>query len=751
MESANAPRIGSRPAQRHGHYFASCSRGLEELLAAELNAAGVDDTRVGAGGVYISGPLAHAYRACLWSRVASRVLVSVGEIGARDADELYASAVELPWEQHIGAGATIAVVFIGVSEQLRNSLFNARRVKDALVDRLRAVTGLRPDVDVRAPDIRIVARLNRDRLTLAIDLGGAQHRRGYRGATGAAPLKENLAAALLLRCGWPELAAAGGALYDPMCGSGTLLIEGALIAAGAAPGEWRDLGRHKWPGHDPLLWQRLVQEARAAREQGLPGLAPIAGADADRRVLAHAVDNATAAGLAGRIVFTHAELATQRRPEAMAGRTGLLICNPPYGERLGDVRELQGLYEDLGRLVREEFAGWRAAILTTEGPLEDALGLRFARRHRFRNGAIDCRLLVHDPALSTRATRRAEAATAGAEAAEQAQEAEAVPAGPLSPGAEMFANRVRKNLRRLKGWLASQQPQCYRIYDADIPEYAVAVDRYGDWAHVAEYAPPAWVDEALARERLDAVRAGLAAVLQLPPGRIVVKTRSRQRGTQQYQRLARENHFMEVAEGPARLLVNLRDFLDTGLFLDHRPLRRIVAAEARGKRFLNLFCYTAAVTVFAGLGGARATTSVDMSATYLDWARRNLALNGLPEAQHELVRADCLRWLGAERRRWDLVFLDPPSFSNSKRMDDTLDVQRDHVALIRAALRVLERDGTLLFSTNRRSFRLDAEALGDLEVSDLTEQSIDPDFNRKPVPHRLFRIRHRLARVTETS
>ncbi|MBK6277615.1 MAG: bifunctional 23S rRNA (guanine(2069)-N(7))-methyltransferase RlmK/23S rRNA (guanine(2445)-N(2))-methyltransferase RlmL [Gammaproteobacteria bacterium] len=749
MESAK-PRIGSRPAQRHGHYFASCSRGLEELLAAELKAAGVDDTRVGAGGVYITGPLAHAYRACLWSRVASRVLAAVGEVGARDADELYANAVELPWEQHIGAGATIAVDFIGVSEQLRNSLFNARRVKDAVVDRLRAVTGLRPDVDVRAPDIRIVARLNRERLTLAIDLGGAQHRRGYRGATGAAPLKENLGAALLLRCGWPELAAAGGALYDPMCGSGTLLIEGALIAAGAAPGEWRDLGRQKWPGHDPLLWQRLVQEARAAREQGLPGLAPIAGADADRRVLAHAVENAAAAGLAGRIEFSAVALAAQRRPEAMAGRTGLLICNPPYGERLGEARQLQGLYEDLGRLVREEFPGWRAAILTTEGPLEAALGLRFARRYRFRNGAIDCRLLVHDPALSTRATRRAEAA-AGAEGAEPAQEAEAVPAGPLSAGAEMFANRVRKNLRRIKGWVATQQPQCYRIYDADIPEYAVAVDRYGAWAHVAEYAPPAWVDEALARERLEEVRAGLASVLQLPPGRIVLKTRSRQRGTQQYQRLARENHFMEVAEGPARLLVNLRDFLDTGLFLDHRPLRRLVAAEARGKRFLNLFCYTAAVTVFAGLGGARATTSVDMSATYLDWARRNLALNGLPEAQHELVRADCLRWLGAERRRWDLVFLDPPSFSNSKRMEETLDVQRDHVALIRAALRVLEREGTLLFSTNRRGFRLDAGALADLEISDLTEQSIDPDFNRKPVPHRLYRIRYRPARVTETS
>lgn len=741
MAISDAPRAGGRTPG--AHFFASCPRGLEELLAAELRGAGIDGPRVGVGGVGFAGPLGAAYRACLWSRIASRVLVSVGEVGARDADEMYAGAVELPWERHIGAGATIAIDFIGVSEQLRNSLFNARKVKDAVVDRLRAVNGLRPDVDVRAPDIRIVARLHRGRVALAIDLVGPQHRRGYRGGTGAAPLKETLAAALLLRAGWPALGAAGGALYDPMCGSGTLLIEGALIAAGAAPGEWRDAGKQKWLGHDPLLWQRLVAEARAARERGLPGLVPIAGADADARVLAHAAENARAAGFEGRIELAHVALAAQRRPASLAGRQGLLICNPPYGERLGEVEQLRGLYADLGRLVREEFAGWRAAILTAEGPLEDALGLRFARRYRFRNGQIDCRLLLHDPAAERPRKPRPETTEEPA--------AEPVPAGPLSAGAEMVANRLRKNLRRLKGWIASAQPACYRIYDADIPEYAVAVDRYADWVHVAEYAPPAWVDEAVARVRLEEVRAALSAVLGVPFARIVLKTRARQRGAQQYQRLARDNHFMEVTEGPARLLVNLRDFLDTGLFLDHRPLRRLIAAEARGKRFLNLFCYTGAVTVAAGLGGARATTSVDMSATYLDWARRNLALNGLAEAQHELVRADCLRWLGAERRRWDLVFLDPPSFSNSKRMDETLDVQRDHVALVRAALRVLEPDGTLLFSTNRRGFRLDAAALADLAIEDLTEASIDPDFNRKPVPHRLFRIRKARARVTEPS
>jgi 23S rRNA (guanine2445-N2)-methyltransferase / 23S rRNA (guanine2069-N7)-methyltransferase len=746
MATGRTPRTRQRSAA--WHCFASCPRGFEELLAAELNAIGIEDTRNGVGGVFFSGPLASAYRACLWSRVASRVLVAVGEVGARDADELYAGVVDLPWERHVAAGATIAVDFIGVSEQLRNSLFSARRVKDAVVDRLRAVTGLRPDVDVREPDIRIVARLHRERLALAIDLAGAQHRRGYRGGTGAAPLKENLAAALLLRCGWPEICAAGGGLYDPMCGSGTLLIEGALIAAGAAPGEWRDTGRQKWPGHDPLLWQRLVAEARAVREQGVARLPPIAGADADARVLAHAAENARAAGLGTHIAFAAAELAAQRRPAIFAGGAGLLVCNPPYGERLGaDTERLRALYAELGRLVREEFAGWRAAILTAAGPLEDALGLKFARRYRFRNGALDCRLLVHEPspvrpAVAVQRAHDAVAQDAIAQAPAATEPAATEPAAaPLGPGAAMFANRLRKNLRRLKGWLAAAQPACYRVYDADIPEYAVAVDRYAEWIHVAEYAPPAWVDEAVARERLADVRAALVAVLGVAPGRIVLKTRSRQRGARQYERLARENHFMEVREGPARLLVNLRDFLDTGLFLDHRPARRMIAAEARDCRFLNLFCYTASASVFAGLGGARTTTSVDMSATYLDWARRNLELNGLRGPAHELVRADCLRWLASERRRWDLIFLDPPSFSNSKRMEQTLDVQRDHVALIRAALGVLERDGTLLFSTNRHGFRLDEGSLAGLSVVDLTEQSLDPDFRRTPPPHRLYRIR----------
>lgn len=720
-------------------FFASCSRGFEDLLLAELHAAGIRDTQGAPGGVRFDGGLADAYRACLGSRVASRVMVVLAEIPARNADELYANALDLPWERHVGAGATLAVDFIGVSAQLRNSLFGARRVKDAVVDRLRAVVGMRPDVDVRDPDIRIVARLAHDRLTLAIDLLGARHRRGWRGPTGAAPLRENLASALLLRAGWPDVAKRGGALYDPMCGSGTLLIEGASIAAGVPVGVARGLPQHGWSGHDHALYERMLREV-GVRGKTTEALPPIAGADHDSLVIEHARSNAQAAGFGEAIAFDVRALAAQRRPVSMSGLEGLLICNPPYGERIGSTSDLPRLYAELGRLVREEFAGWRAAILTTEGPLEEAPGLRWRRRYRVRNGALDCCLLVHEPQAARVAKRQdvhVERDDGRFPAAATATE-RYVP----GPGAEMFANRVRKNLRRLKSWLASSGYTCHRLYDADIPEYAVAVDRYEDWLHVAEYAPPSTVAAEVARARLADVCAVLPGLLGVPAQNLVVKTRSRQRGTQQYQRLAHENHFMTVREGPARLLVNLHDFLDTGLFLDHRPLRRMVAERAAGKRFLNLFCYTASVTVFAGLGGARSSTSVDLSGTYLDWARRNLELNGLDRGQHELVRADCLPWLERQAKKWDLVFLDPPSFSNSKRMHDTLDVQRDHVVLIRAALRVLADGGLLLFSNNRRGFRLDVDALSDLLVEDLASRSTDADFARGK-PHRLYAIRRK--------
>ncbi len=285
----------------------------------------------------------------------------------------------------------------------------------------------------------------------------------------------------------------------------------------------------------------------------------------------------------------------------------------------------------------------------------------------------------------------------------------------LTPGAEMFANRLRKNLKQLGKWAERENICCYRLYDADMPEYALAIDLYqgaARWAHVQEYAAPKSIDPDKASERLKEALSAIPGVLDIPAEQIFLKVRQRQKGSAQYERLAERGEFHEVQEDGLKLLVNFTDYLDTGLFLDHRLTRRMLRELAKDKRFLNLFGYTGTATVHAAVG-ARATTTVDMSRTYLDWARRNLALNGFEGQQHELIQADVLVWLEEEaERRYDLIFLDPPTFSTSKRMQDTLDVQRDHVALIRAAARLLSPDGTLIFSTNFRRFRLDRDGTG---------------------------------------
>lgn len=745
--------MGVDSRKRHKEFFATAPRGLEELLVADLAAAGVISARPTAGGALFAGSLEDAYRACLWSRVTGRILLQVADIPARDEAELHAGVMDLPWEEHFPLDTTLAVDFIGTSDTLRHTLFGARRVKDGVVDRLRALRGSRPGVDLDAPGLRLVARLHRDRLSLGIDISGPTHRRGYRTAAGAAPLRENLAAAVLLRAGWPTLAREGAALFDPLCGSGTLLIEAALMASGAAPGERRECGSPHWAGHDHALYARLREEARTVRVEGTSGLPVIAGSDRDAKVIELARGNATRAGFGEQLRWGVADILDEGRPESVlhSGR-GLLVCNPPYGERLGAASEaaLVRLYTRLGDVCRNAFPEWRVAILAPDAPLTEHLGLRGARQYRIRNGPIDCRLLVREPAGEGRSARR-EQARAGRDAYAPFPVAAGVaapesvtptPAAVLSPGAEMLANRLRKNLRRLRGWLSSHAPQCYRVYDADMPEYAVAIDRYGDWLHVAEYAAPATIDPHRAQEHLQEVMAAVSVALETPPDRIVLKTRARQRGREQYNRLGAQRQLLEVREGGARLLVNLHDYLDTGLFLDHRPLRRLIAGEASGKRFLNLFAYTGAVSVFAGLGGARSTTSVDMSATYLEWAARNLSLNGLEPPRHDCLRADCLAWLEEPRGEWDLAFLDPPSFSNSARMASTLDVQRDHVALIRGAMLQLAPGGRLYFSTNRRGFRMDLAALEDLRVRDLTEQSIDPDFRGGTPPHRLYLLSH---------
>lgn len=705
-------------------FFATAPRGLEPLLADELRALGAADVREGRGGVAFGGPLRIGYAACLWSRTANRVLLPLARFPAATPEALYAGVHTIDWGEHLSPDATLAVDFVSSRSAITHTQFGAQKVKDAVVDRLREQTGRRPSVRPERPDLQLNVYVHRDEAQLAVDLSGESlHRRGYRPAGAAAPLKENLAAALLLRAGWPALAAEGAPLLDPMCGSGTLPIEAALIAADIAPGLARDYyGFLGWLGHIPAVWRQLREEAEARREAGLATLPGIVGYDADGQAVRTALANVERAGLRGRVHIERRALADAR---PVGERPGLFIVNPPYGERLGEATALIPLYGQIGDTLKQRFGGWQAAVFTGNPELGPRVGLKPRKTYQLYNGPLECRLALFDIA-----ERAPEAAEAGA--------------------GEMLANRLRKNLKNLQRWARREGVTNYRLYDADLPEFAVAVDVYqGErlWAHVQEYAAPASIDPARAGRRLREALRVIPEVLGIPPEQMFFKIRERQRGRAQYEKLDRQGRYYEVREGGCRLLVNFTDYLDTGLFLDHRPTRARIGALAAGKRFLNLFCYTGAATVHAAVGGARATTSVDMSRTYLDWAERNLALNGHRGRDHEFIQADCLAWLAAEsarrRRQYDLIFLDPPSFSNSKRMERTFDVQRDHVTLLRQTAALLAPGGLLIFSNNLRRFRLDAEALPELDIRDISRETIPPDFARNPKIHHCFEVRRR--------
>ncbi len=718
-------------------FYASAPRGLADLLAQELRQCGAEATELGAGAAF-QGTLEIGYRACLWSRVANRVLLEIAQFDADSPDSLYAGVREIDWGQHLGTQDTIACEFTSVESAIEHSHFAALRVKDAIVDRLREQTGDRPSVDTDNPDLRIHVHAQRRRVTVSIDLAGESlHRRGYRARGVAAPLKENLAAGILLRAGWQRIADAGGAFLDPLCGSGTLPIEAALIAGDIAPGLRRErFGFERWRQHDAAAWRAIRGEAEERARAGRPH-GPLRGFDHDARAVRVAIENVERAQLRGSIHIERRELSQADRG---GQEHGLLCTNPPYGERIGSAVELEALYAQLGARLREEFVGWQAAIFTGNPQLGHALAIHATRAHTLWNGAIECRLLRFDIDPRRFVTQRAHqgAVLNDAEGARS------------RPGAQMFANRMKKNLREIESWAKRESVRCFRVYDADMPEYAFAIDLYqGEerWLNVQEYQAPRSIDAKAVRARRDEALSVLPELFGIALDHIHLRTRRRTRRGEQYERRASEKQFVAVEEGGLRFLVNFTDYLDTGLFLDHRPTRAMIRQEASGKRFLNLFCYTGSATVYAIAGGARTTTSVDLSNTYLDWARRNLELNGQSGKQHQLIRADCVAWLdeqvalGERGPRYGLIFLDPPTFSNSKRMGELLDVQRDHVQLINLAATLLTPDGELIFSTNFERFRIDQAALAPLAVQDVTAATIPRDYARNPRIHQCFRIR----------
>ncbi len=663
-------------------FFATCPRGVSELLASELRALGLEVEREHPAGVGFRGTLRSAYLACLWSRTASRILLTLGEVTAADPDAMYQALRAMPWEVHVRPEGTFAIDIVGESPAwLRNTQFAALKAKDAIVDRMRELNEVRPSVDRDAPDVRIGLRFARDRVTVGIDLSGAPlHRRGYRQAGVEAPLKENLAAALLLRCGWPAFAREGAAFFDPMCGSGTLVIEAALIAANIAPGLLRRrFGFERWLQHDAALWTGLRAETESARrlDELRPGLC--AGSDRDQPAIRAAIANANLAGLGNHLVFDRREVA-QLTPSRHAH--GLVLVNPPYGVRLGGRARARGRLRrpSDGSCSRAFPAGTRALIVGDPG-LGRALGLRAYRSHTFFNGAIECRLLrfrLDETAVEPdRATVRA----ARLEAARVRPGVDDV----RQPAAQerRAASRTGRDATRSPA-IASTMPTCPSTRS---PSTSTATRALGLRAGIRGAATVA-EESARARPRRGAGgdpggarRTGGAhrPARTPPPARRRAVREARQRS----------RSFTSCARA-ATASSSISPTIST-------PACSSTTAS-RGERIGELAAGTALpepVRLHRHRHRARrrrrggASTTVDMSRTYLDWARRNLALNGLAGRAHEFVQADCLAWLD-EQAHGSPAALRP----HLRRSADALAVEAHGAGVRRAARpRVAARDG----------------------------------------------------------
>ena len=754
-------------------YFASCLPGAEKLLAEELKSLRVRRVRPLGGGVAFFGDAACAMRVCLWSRLAARVMLVVGRVNAGDADLLYSGAYRIEWERIIASGASISVHAHGTNAELRNSKFTALKVKDALCDRMRERSGVRPDVNTQNPDVVVDVRVGDTRATVSIDLSGdSLHKRSYLDDRDGsdAPLCCAHAAALLAAAGWGEGALREGALFDPVCGDGYVVVEAASVAADLAPGLLRDRwGFYGWLECDEDVWGDLVAEADERFESGLtallggvepstdPKVAPdtdsvrIVGVSASSPSVARSREHLKRAGLrqvasveaarAEDAVDVHARVLRVMKRLSCGG---LLVATAiPIDRDDSDARA-----------VSETAAFMTAAKASPEGSAFAYVGTQSLINHfgiepqlagKIGRGRIEARMEVYDRLPAATCTIAVPDSAGGADHQVEVHDIQA----------EQFAARLRKVVKERRKWARREGVSCYRVYDADLPDYAVAIDVYEGaeaargktFVHVAEYQAPSSVDPMVARRRFDDVLALVPVILGVRPDHVFSKVREKSKGGEQYRNAGRRSYVAHTSEGGRVFEIDLAGYLDTGIFLDHRVTRLMVGGMAQGTRFLNLFAYTGTATVHAAAGGARETTTVDLSQTYLDWAQRNMALNGYTGAQHAFERSDVMDWIRDARRSgrlFDLIFVDPPTFSNSKAMGKrTWDVQRDHVELLVGVSRLLAKGGTAVFSCNLRNFKPDVEELERLgvELEDITARTIPHDFERNPKIHKCYLVR----------
>jgi 23S rRNA (guanine2445-N2)-methyltransferase / 23S rRNA (guanine2069-N7)-methyltransferase len=730
--------------------IATAASGTEAIVKRELAELGYDAKTTTPGRLLFRGDGAAICRTNLWLRVAERILIRIGSFPAADFDALFEGTMALAWEEWLPRDAEFPVRGRSHRSQLSSVPACQRSVKRAIVERL-----LKAHRTERLPEtgslFSIEVSLRNDLATLTLDTTGiGLHKRGYRPLVGQAQLRETLAAAMVQLSFWRP----GRVLADPFCGTGTIPIEAAMIGRNIAPGLRREFACEAWPTFDRGEWERAREEAVAAV---LPALAErLLGYDIDAETLSLARYHAQQAGVADDIHW-------QQRPfsELRAkAEYGCIITNPPYGERMGDDREIVELYRSFP-LVLRRLPTWSHYILSSRTDLEELVGQRATRRRKLYNGPIECTYYqFHGPrpprdgapptVIDPSDAELEKHVHEGSDATERAVEGPLPIGSAKAPGcfpafgglqesaarqAEEFANRLSNRARHFRRWPTKRGITCYRLYERDVPDVPLIVDRYEDALHIAEFARPHDRSPAQHADWLDLMARTAAKALDVPRERVFLKFRDRQRGADQYQRVDGRAERMIAHEGGLKFIVNLSDYIDTGLFLDHRNTRQIIRERAAGKRFLNLFAYTGSFSVYAAAGNAESTTTVDKSSTYTDWASENMELNGFSGPPHTIVRNDIHSFLDSLRPavQWDLAVVDPPTFSNTKGLEVDWDVQRDHASLLQQLAAHVTPGGMVYFSTNFRRFKLDEASLGDYAIRDITRQTVPEDFRNERI------------------
>jgi len=723
---------------------ARCAFGLEAIVARELQALGYETSISGPGQVNFSGDWQAIAKTNLWLRSADRVSIILQEFTCPDFDALFDTVREFDWSEWITPNGMAHVTGSSVKSQLTSVPAVQRTVKKAIVEsRLAEVGG--DKLDETGQRFRIHVSLRDDIARLTLDsTGPSLHKRGYREIATKAPLKETMAAALVQLSFWKP----DRPLIDPFCGGGTILIEAAMIGRNIAPGLKREFVSEAWEQFPAEVWSEERRAAEGEQADSLPK--KLIGTDIHGGALSLARRNAEFAGVEGDIHFQQKPFQELRTSHEY----GCIVTNPPYGDRI-DPEELRELYESIP-MVLKNMPTWSHFILTAYPQFERLIGKQANRRRKLYNGRIECTYFqFHGPRPGSTSQREPVEQTANELLDEQPTQIESPRANaqpaPVFGGlttqdqeqAKIFANRLKKRARHLRRWPTRRGITCYRLYERDIPEIPLVVDRYEDYLHIVEFERPHDRDLARHQSWLELMAKTAGEVLELPGENVFTKTRLRQKGLQQHEKLDAIGSEYVVQEAGLKFLVNLTDYTDTGLFLDHRAARAMVRDMAEGKRVLNLFAYTGAFSVYAAAGAAAEITTVDWSSTYVDWARRNFELNDLRGDQFRFVRQGTREFVAAlpEEAEFDVVVCDPPTFSNSKRTDNVWDIQADHAWLLNKLLLHLSADGVIFFSSNYRRLKLDEQSLSGADVREITKRTLPEEFRNQRI-HRSWLLRH---------